>query len=271
VENPPSFLDGADGVECPLPPKYSGIHHIGGLISSDPWILARHVMLPVWTGDFLHSRSDIPGIPRAMDHTTIQELGATVVDIDAAGASMLESYFPCGLTDSHDFTRCNAGTTIAPGEYIAVTMILHGMVEGVTSKWYQYAVVFDQDGDESNNFSAREPYGRDGLDNADRLYDVVHDPTHGWVARSAFYDPATDQLYAYSSDARVIAHGNTIVVLIPKSEVEADLPKFRVTTFCHEGDFGTEGGPFSGDHQPRVGDPLLEVWPDASSQNDGSQ
>ena len=257
-------MDGEDGADCPIPPKYSGIHHIGGLISTDPWILARHVMLPVWTGDFLHSKGDIPGIPRAMDHTTIQEVGATVVDIDAAGASMLDAYFPCGYTNSYDFTRCNTAGPTAPGEYIAVTVVLHGMVPGFTEKWYQYAVVFDQDGDESNNFQAREPYTRDGMDNADRLYDVVHDPVHGWVARSGFYDPVTDQVYAHTTQARVIAHGNTIIVLIPKDEFTADLPKFRVTTFCHEGDFGLEGGPFSGDHQSRVGDPLLEVWPSGS-------
>ncbi|MBT8395745.1 MAG: hypothetical protein KJN92_02210, partial [Gemmatimonadetes bacterium] len=260
-----SFMDGEDGADCPIPPKYSPLHHIGGILSSDPWVLARHLMPAPWTGDFFHSRTDIPAIPRAMDHTTVKELGATVVNIDAAGASLLDFYFACGTTGEAAFVRCNTEGDLAPGEYVAVSILLHGEVPTNDSKTYQYAVVFDQDDDESNNFMAREPFGRDGLDNADRLYDVIHGPGFGWVARSAFYDPPTDGVYAYDSNSRFIIDGNTIVLLIPRSEFGTDFPKVRVTTFCHEGDFGLEGGPFSGDHQGPVGSQMWQVKPNMGS------
>jgi hypothetical protein len=200
-----------------------------------------------------------------MDHSTIQEVGATVVTIDGVGASKLDSYFGCGYTNSYDLARCRQDGPFEPGEYVAVSVVLHGMVNIFTELSYQYAVVFDHDNDESNNFVAREPYGRDGLDNADRLFDIVHSPAFGWGARAGVYDKATDQLYDNpDSKVRLIVHGNTFLVLIPKGEFAADLPKFRVTTFCHTGDFGEQGGLFSGDHQNIVGGEMMQVWPAGS-------
>jgi hypothetical protein len=261
-----SFRDGEDGNDCPVPPKYSAIHHIGGLLSSDPWVLARGLMPAPWTGDFLHMYSDFLGIPRAMDHTTIMELGGQVLDIDAAAASILDFYFACGGTEPFSFTRCAEDGPMDPGEYVAISIVLHGELPGSSDKWYQYAVVFDQDGIESNNFRAVEPFGRDGADNTDRVYDLSHNPTDGWVIRAGAFDAATGGGSVFPSKARLISDGRTLVLLIPKGEFAADLPKYRITTLCHEGDFGLQGGPFSGDHQTPVGQDLLQVGRAAGSQ-----
>ena len=257
-----NFQDGADGTDCPVPPTYGSLMNIAGKISSDGFTLARHMMPPVWTGPFQHMFTTIPDKPRAMDHTSIQEWGATVVNIDADHASLLDSFFDCDDTGSYEFVRCPGEQAIAPGEYVAVSMILNGMLQGFPDKYYQYALVFDQDGDPSNNFVATHEPLRDGLGGADRIYDVIHNPGDGWFARAGAYYKAQNQVFNHPSGARVIANGNTIVFLIPKSEFEADMPKFKLTIFCHEGDYGLEGGPFNGDHQPEFGSPFLEIWPD---------
>jgi hypothetical protein len=181
-----SFVDGRSCDECPVEENEEPSFHLGSLLSADPWVLLRRLGLPTWTGDSFHSSAEFPGVPRAMDHTTVKKFGGTVVNGDADDAPKLNSQFPCGQTGATGFVRSSDDGAMPLGDYIAVTVVLHGDVPISFSKWYQFAVVFDQDGVEENNFRAREPYTRDWMDNADRLVDVIYHPEHGWLIRSAY-------------------------------------------------------------------------------------
>ena len=74
-------------------------------------------------------------------------------------------------------------------------------------------------------------------------------------------DSRNNDIKEIPTEARAVVLGNTLVVVIPTGEFPIPNPKFRFVIFCHEGDFGFQGGAWSADVQPtpEQGGPLVQV------------
>jgi hypothetical protein len=163
--------------------------------------------------------------------------------------------FPCGLGD-YGFTVCGTGTFTA-GRSVVVIAAFDGEVplEDPTNM-YQYGIVFDRDGDPTNNYQASPAFQGDFFDGTDLWYELAYDPVQGWMLI------ATDVIAGFaqkSSGARAIISGNSITLIIPEAELSSDTLLYRVTAFRHTGDFGFGSGDWDGDVDPPVGEPLLEM------------
>jgi hypothetical protein len=109
---------------------------------------------------------------------------------------------------------------------------------------YTYAVVFEVDGDPANDWEYREPSDWDFYQGTDRWYQLDWDPTDQTWSMSG-----SDALEPFGpSGARAVLAGNTIMWLVPASELDGDDPRYRVTAFAHDGSYVAEasGGDVSG-------------------------
>ena len=147
------------------------------------------------------------------------------------------------------------------GEYLLVFAAYGDDIElADTERLYQYAVVFDADGDATNNYVPDPAFENDFFRDSDRWYEATYSPSEGW--KLTVTDARNNNFTEIASAARIIISENAFVLVVPASEFEVSEPSYRVTAFCHEGDFGLNPGSFwSGDLDPPVSDGLATFEP----------
>ncbi len=120
----------------------------------------------------------------------------------------------------------------------------------------QYAFVFDSDANPANNWVPAPAFQGDYFKDTDRWYELNYAPSTGWALRCRVVG-AGNTLTTVPSGARAIFSGDTLLLLVPRSEFAVPSPPFRATTFAHLGDFG-QNDPFvySGDPTPAVAEGL---------------
>lgn len=124
---------------------------------------------------------------------------------------------------------------------------------------YQYAFVFDADGDTTNNYEASVEYPNDFFQDTDRWYVATYDPTTGWAMEVT--DATNGTLTTVPSAARIVIQGNAIVLAVPAAEFALVRPKYRLTAFRHTGDYGLNPPhDWDGSLWPPV-DQGLQDWP----------
>lgn len=188
------------------------------------------------------------------------------------------SAFPCGAVTEDYRVTCPLGAAelSADDEYFVIGVEHAGPV-GVGADSFTYGLAFDDDGDESDNYQFAPPFTADFFRNTEHWYQL-HIDVDG--TRRMWADGARDGTLGHPrfSSALVIETGDTIVWVIPRSEIPGDQPAFRVTAFHDNGDPGavpnpeTSGGDVSGegvleplipiDGEPVVFDNLAAVPPD---------
>ena len=126
-----------------------------------------------------------------------------------------------------------------------------------TDRFYQYAVVFDADNDTANNFVALPEFPGDLFQNSDLWFSAEYGPATGW--RLIVTDARDNNIVSVGSGARMIFKDNGMVLVVPTTEFTADRPPFRVTSFCHDGGFGFDGGFSTGDYEPVPGGALRSM------------
>jgi hypothetical protein len=191
-----------------------------------------------------HSDGVQTAIPEAAQE--IAAVSSFAVDLDAA------ALLPCGLSQWQT-SFCASVDPPPTGPWLVVQLDLAAAFpidDGERS--YQYAVVFDADGDPSNNYQADPNYPNDFFVGTDRWYVLSRIAGQDWSLDVTDLDGTLT-----ASDARVVVTGSEFALLIPASEFSAASPGYRVTAFRHTGDYGLAGGPWSADYHPRVGEPLL--------------
>lgn len=121
---------------------------------------------------------------------------------------------------------------------------------------FQYAFVVDSDTNPANNWVASPAFADDFFAGTDRWYELNYTPAGGWQMRCRQVGPG-NTLTTVASAARVILSGDTMLLVVPRSEFAVANPPFRATTFAHLGDFG-QNPPFtwSGDPTPTVAEGL---------------
>lgn len=122
----------------------------------------------------------------------------------------------------------------------------------------QYAFVADRDRQVVNNYRGQAPFEDDYFDATDLWFSLEYDPQGGW--QFVVTNALNGNLMPRASAALGIISGETNMFVIPVSEFDGSSTiAARWTAFAHEGDFGQEGGPWSGDTTPPVGAALKQV------------
>jgi hypothetical protein len=122
---------------------------------------------------------------------------------------------------------------------------------------YQYGFVFDQDGNQSNNFVPLPRFSNDFFQNTDKWYEVLYTPQSGW--RLKVTDARNGGFVQVASAARAVINGNSITLAVPVSEFGVARPSFRLSAFRHTGDFGLNPPhDYSADYVPEPMDPLKQ-------------
>jgi len=209
------------------------------------------------------------GIPEAIEHS------ASEIPPPDAGArwawTKLRAHYKLAL-DAQAVTDLGCGETdlgtvlcgpndpaSSEQEFVVVTHILDDAIP-IDSQEYtgQYGFVFDQNGDDADNYAADPAYPNDFYQGTDRWYALEHYPGEG--AYFGVLDATNGQIQPYASAARLIVRGATLIAIIPASEMAVDCPDLRVTAFTHRGDYGFSPPNFwAGDTEPTVFEPLDQV------------
>jgi len=167
--------------------------------------------------------------------------------------------FPAGQGPDGFTVAANMPLQLAEGNYHIVHFSCEGVIPIVSTDAtvvYQYAFVFDSDGNTANNYTTAN---NDFFNDTDKWYVMSYTDAAGWVLTvSTAFDGL---ILEVASAARVIIKDNAMTLVVPTSEFGVSDPDYRVTAFCHNGDFGINP-PFnwSGDLHPPVADGL-ETFP----------
>jgi len=203
----------------------------------------------------LHSNGRLYAEPEPAQRMT--NLLDPLLDLSPAAAQRLfGSVFPCGAGPAGR-TICASSQPAPAGRYVFLIVKFEGDIPlNDPTRLYQYAFVFDADGRTNNNFQPSPQFPNDFFAFTDKWYELNYSPQAGWRARVR---DVRRRLAEVPSNARFVIAGRELAVFIPVSEFDIPVPTFRATAFCHTGDFGLQGGPWSGDYFPPVNGPLLPV------------
>ncbi|MCK5942854.1 MAG: hypothetical protein KAI24_12835 [Planctomycetes bacterium] len=156
--------------------------------------------------------------------------------------------------------EASPGAPMPAGEYITFWYSVSDDIPLASpTELLQYAVVCDSDANPANNYVPSPSFPNDFFADTDRWYELNYTPTNGWTLTCKVVGPG-NTITTTPSAARAILRGDTVVMVVPRSEFVVANPPFRVTTFAHTGDFG-QNPPFtwSGDPTPAVA-MGLQTW-----------
>ena len=170
-----------------------------------------------------------------------------------------DTLFPCGEMANGRLTVC--GATV--GDFPAGDMLLFAAgFDGIIplddpEHYLVFAVVLDGDGDPANNYQFMPPYNWDYYQGTDQWYELGWNPQMGeWFLTLRLVRGSMP--VELHTDARAVIVDDTIVFMIPASEVDVEMPAFRITSFGHDGTYAIEvsGGDVSGENPT---EPLLPL------------
>ncbi len=144
---------------------------------------------------------------------------------------------PCG--DNGEFVvACASDQPLPEGDLFAASFVFEGEVPLDDAVWLKtYAVVFDQDGDDTNNWVPLPQYPGDFFQDTDLWYQLDYAPGADWTVTVSVADQ-NQNITPIPSDARFVIQGNSITAFIPADELADDCPDHRLTAFGHRGDYG---------------------------------
>lgn len=150
-------------------------------------------------------------------------------------------------------------TALQEGPYLFVWQTMQAAIPlDDPVQLFQYAFVADHDRQVLNNYRGEAPFEDDYFDNTDLWFELEYNPEDGWNLQIT--DALDGTLMPLQSAARGILSGPVQMFVIPTSEFKGSSTiAARWTAFAHEGDFGQEGGPWSGDTTPVVGAALEQI------------
>ncbi|MFN3240506.1 MAG: hypothetical protein ACE37K_03225 [Planctomycetota bacterium] len=168
--------------------------------------------------------------------------------------------FPTGTGPNGFTVEASPGAPLQAGDYVTFWYSVSDDIPLASqTEIFQYAVVCDSDANPANNYVPSASFPDDFFADTDRWYELNYTPTNGWTLTCKVVG-AGNNIQTVSSAARAVIRGDTVVMVVPRSEFAVSNPPFRVTTFAHTGDFG-QNPPFtwSGDPTPTVAEGL-QTW-----------
>jgi hypothetical protein len=210
---------------------------------------------------FLSVPAKIPSIPwtEITHYGLVTVFLATALLVTLFGSLQVQQngdpVFPPGQGPNGFTVAANTPLPLAEGDYHIVHFSCEGVIPVVSTDptvVYQYAFVFDSDGNTANNYTTAD---NDFFNDTDRWYVMSYTDAGGWVLTvSTAFDGSIVEV---ASAARVIMKDNSMTLVVPADEFGVSDPGYRVTAFCHNGDFGVNPPyDWSGDLHPPVADGL---------------
>ncbi len=232
---------------CPQPSPVLSILDI--TLWDELWKLLEigNCVIPSWVGP-----CQVPNL--AQDMSCLLD---PLLDLSTAATERIfGEVFPCGEGPA-GLTVCASSEPPPSGRYVLLIVQFEGDIPlNDETHFYQYAFVFDADGQAWNNYEPWPDFPNDFFAYTDKWYELAYSPDGGW---QVFVTDVRQDFALVQSDARFVIAGPELAVFIPLDEFDTDTPTFRATAFGHTGDFGMSGGPWSGDYYPLVSDSLLPV------------
>lgn len=189
--------------------------------------------------DILHSLLTIGKKLVANDFSTLKRFGGLLLGLSPAQVAQLfnNSDFPCG-TGPNGLTLCvDPQVPVPDGDFLLLYATVASPIPTAdTTNHFQYGFVFDADGSAANNYQPSAQYANDFFKGTDRWYAAEYSPATGWKLNVS--DASGGGPVSVASNARLIISGNTLLLLLPRSEVGVAAPSFRLTAFRHKGDYG---------------------------------
>jgi hypothetical protein len=200
--------------------------------------------------DWLYSISQLPpGLREAyLDMLWLHGM-ITDAEVEQVREWFNDSLFPCGELVDGRLTVCSVTAGDVPaGDLLIFAAAFDGEIPlDDPNHHYVFAVVMDGDGDPSNNFEYMMPYDWDYYQGTDQWYELGWNPDLGqWMLMLRIVRGS--QMAERHTDARAVIAGDLVVFFIPASEVDVEMPSFRMTSFGHDGTYAPEvsGGDVSG-------------------------
>jgi hypothetical protein len=167
-----------------------------------------------------------------------------------------EKHYPCGQGDE---ALVVCADDKAPADDSDRLMIMFKTEKEVPTSdptyYYLLGFAFDADNDPLNNFVPPEAEAGDYFGNTDRWYKVTYSPTDDW--KLEVLDASTDTPTVVESHARLVIQQNVVAIVIPAGEFSVKNPGARIGLLKHTGDYGLEGGEWTGLVYPKPGEPLI--------------
>ena len=203
-------------------------------------------------GDWIDSISGVIAAYRAGE-IDVETALAWLMHISDAAAMRLynQSEFECGQADP--FVVCTEEVLDVPEGAVLVVAVKHAAPIPLdsTERSYVYALVFDSDGDPSNDWVFQEPFDFDYFQGADRWYQLIYDHQAGaWFLEVTQLEPGPAFPPGLAPSAvRALIHEEWVVWFVPISELPGYPVEYRVTAFGHDGAFTqeTRGGDVLGE------------------------
>lgn len=201
-------------------------------------------------GDLIDSISSAVAAYRGGD-VDIVSVVAFLLDIDqqTADQTFNESTLECG--QAAPLVVCAPATVPMPPGEVLVVAVEHDsdIPAGSSEVSYIYSLVFDSDGDPSNDWQFNPPFDWDYFIGTDRWYQATY--THSdatWVLAVTQVGAGGALEFGQPSSVRVVIDGAWVVWFVPTAELASYPAPYRVTAFGHDGAFtqDTRGGDVSG-------------------------
>jgi len=202
-------------------------------------------------GETMHSDGEQTAKPEPAQK--IEGLASVVIEGDSVFET-IDEVFPCGA-GALGTTVCAWSDEPPTGAWAAIVAQFAGEIPFDDDVyWFQYGVVFDADGDTTNNYVPSEAYPNDFWAGTDLWYQLRDTPNVEWEVLVHDHQLRS----GIPSNARFVIAGSELGLFVPVSELQLPDSTFRVTSFSHTGDWGATGV-WSGDYYPQVGEPLEPV------------
>lgn len=212
-----------------------------------------------------HSSPQVP--PRVPSLVTeIRMIGVvaaflTLLELHAAfGNADGGPTFPVGPGPEGFTVAASPAAPLAAGDHCLFWLSVQAPIPlADPERHYQYAFVMDADAIPANNYQPGPAFPDDFFANTDRWYELRYAPGQGWTLQCKVAQ-AGAPVAVVASAAHAVLRGDTLVLVVPRSEFAVANPPFRATSFCHRGDFGLQPPhEWAGDPTPPVGE-ALQVW-----------
>ena len=188
--------------------------------------------------DWIYSLLGVqPGDPGA--DVDVRRVLAMAFQVSGVVANRLwnESVFECRELAGDRLTVCADSANPVPGGDLIVIAVQHDAPVPLDpgDRQYVYAAVFDSDGDAANDFVPS--FDWDFFQGADRWYQLMTGATGYEISVIQW---TGDSTVPFSSAARAVIQGDTVVWFIPADEFTSSTPLYRVSAFRHDGTFAPE-------------------------------
>ncbi|MBI5850565.1 MAG: hypothetical protein HZB39_05925 [Planctomycetes bacterium] len=191
-------------------------------------------LLTKWSSSTLGVPDKAPN-PR----TDIRQIGVLRSYLDATAIAAFNANFPEGHGTYAWRYSAMPSATLNPGFYTFAYMNLRANAPmTVEDRHFQYAFVWDRDGDRGNNYQGSAPFDRDFFNGSDTWFQFRKQPNLPWTFTAQ--NARGGSISNWVSEAIMLACDDVLLMMLPDDEYEDMIysAKFRATAFEHGGDFG---------------------------------